>query len=72
MKTTQLQFVREHLLRHGYITRNFCLQNYISRLGSRICDLKSEGLCITGENFKTENGTDYIYRLIKKEQGKLL
>ena len=72
MKITQLEFVRLQLLENGFITRNFCLRNYISRLGSRICELKQEGMCITGENFKTENGTDYIYRLKKREQGKLI
>lgn len=71
MQKTQLQFIRDHLKQNGHITRNFCLQNYISRLGARISDLKSEGMNIKGENLKTEHGTDYIYRLIKPKQEQL-
>jgi len=68
---TQLEFIREKLLTDGYITRNYCLSRFISRLGSRILELKQEGLNIKGENLKTENGMDYIYRLVKPEQKKL-
>jgi hypothetical protein len=72
MQKTQIEFVREKLLTDGYITRNYCLQRYISRLGAITNKLKTkEGLKIKGENLKTQNGTDYIYRLVKPEQKKL-
>lgn len=69
MKQTQLQFIRNELSTRGYITRNFCLRRYISRLGARISDLKKEGMNIKGENLKTEHGLDYIYRIVEQKQG---
>jgi len=68
----QIDYVRERLLTDGHITRNQALSRYITRLASRIKDVEKEGLKIKGENLKTENGTDYIYRLVKPEQGRLL
>ena len=62
MKETQLNWIRNQLKKSGYITRNQCLQKYVTRLGARIIDLKNEGF-----NFKagyTENG-DYKYIIIK-------
>jgi hypothetical protein len=71
MNKTQLNWTREQLLTNGYVTRNQALSRYISRLGARIIDLRNEGLKIKGENLKTENGMDYIYRLVKPEQKRL-
>ena len=68
MRKTQLDFVRDELKNKGYITRNFCLKHYISRLGARINDLKREGMDIEGKNLKTDNGMDYIYHLKKPIQ----
>lgn len=56
---TQKQFVVKKLNTDGYITRNFALRNYISRLGAIICDLKSEGWNIEGKN----EDRDYIYEV---------
>jgi len=39
-EVTQKEFVRLHLLNRGYITRNYCLQNYISRLTILFIDIK--------------------------------
>jgi len=42
-KLTQKQWVLSRLKENGYITRNECLRNYISRLGAIIADLKKDG-----------------------------
>jgi len=59
----QEQFVIKHLREHGEISRNYCLQNYISRLGAIICDLKKEGYEFEAEFRKTTSGKDYVYKL---------
>lgn len=59
---TQKQIIINQLKKHGYISRNFCLENFISRLGSRIYDLQNEGFKFT-ENHKGENPRDYYYYL---------
>lgn len=64
MKKTQLQFVKDYLLEHGSISRNYCLQQYISRLGARIADLRSEGWQIEGKWKKTERGKDFVYHTV--------
>ena len=69
LNSTQRQFVLNQFRVKGYITRNECLRNYISRLGAIICDLKKEGYDIEGHNMKTENGTDYIYKIKPKQGG---
>ena len=56
---TQRKFVEQQLTEFGFITRNTCLKNYISRLGAIICLLKKQGWDISGENLKG----DYIYHL---------
>lgn len=63
----QKDFILKTLKEKGYITRNECLRNYISRLGAYICILCKEGYNITGEYIKTEFGKDFIYRLEKKQ-----
>ena len=60
-KHSQLNFVKQVLREKGEISRNFCLQNYISRLGARIIDLKAEGW-----EFETlHRDGDYVYKLKK-------
>ena len=56
---TQIEFIRRELYQQGHISRNYCLRHYITRLTSRINDLKREGWA-----FKTEryNG-DYVYHV---------
>jgi len=46
----------------GFVTRNWALQNFISRLGAIIWQLKSEGMNVTGE---WKDG-DFIYKLMDK------
>jgi hypothetical protein len=59
---TQLERVKGKILRDGYITRNECLRNYISRLSAIIYTLESKYDMI----FKTEEvGGDYKYILLK-------
>lgn len=60
----QREWVLEQLLKNGYVTRNQCLNNYISRLGAIICDLKKEGYDFTSGYVKTGYGKDYRYDLI--------
>ena len=70
MTQTQLQQIRSQLLRNGEVSRNWALRNYISRLASRINDLKNEGMEF--EKPEKRNG-DYVYKLkINKGQGELL
>jgi len=61
---SQKERILNQLKKNGYITRNQCLKNYISRLGARIKDLKNEGYIIEGKNIKTQYGEDYIYYLV--------
>lgn len=65
MKESQRERVLKKLRHDGYITRNECLRNYISRLGAIICDLKKDGY-----DFKTEDVKgDYKYTLINEPHG---
>ena len=63
MKKTQLELVKSKLLKDKFISRNWCLQRYISRLGAHTNRLKREEMNIIGEYRKTKNGRDYVYRL---------
>lgn len=56
---TQKDFVIKKLKDDGYISRNYCLQNFISRLGAIACDLKNDGWELEGKN---KDG-DYIYEV---------
>jgi len=68
MKMTQLQWVRNKLVQRGYVSRNECLRNYISRLSAIILKLKSE-LVIEGEYITKSNGSrDYVYYLIRPKK----
>ena len=61
MKLTQEQRVVGQLKEAGYISRNQCLNNYISRLSAIIVTLKRKGW-----EFKPMNvDSDYIYQVIK-------
>lgn len=67
-KQTQKEYVLEVLKRDGFITRNHCLQNYITRLTSIIDLLMKEGHKIEAGYIKVETtwgtGKDYKYTLI--------
>ena len=57
MKQTQRQRVISRLMDKGKITRNECLNNYITRLSAIILVLKQEGW-----EFETkEEKGDYVY-----------
>lgn len=71
MKKTQEERVKEILRENGKISRNHCLQNYISRLGAIIFDLKEQGWDITGEWVKTERGKDFVYTLSDRPKKKI-
>lgn len=59
MKKSQKKIVIDWLNTNGEVTRNQCLQNYISRLGAIIQVLENEGWV-----FKTSRrGNDYVYTL---------
>lgn len=63
MKNSQLQLVKKQLLETGQVSRNWCLQNYISRLSALVLLLKEDGFEIEGEFVKTPKGKDFIYKL---------
>ena len=74
-KQSQKTFVKQELAKHGFITRNKCLRNYVSRLSAIIFDLKDEGF-----EFETkfvENTTaygterDFVYLWKNRKDGKL-
>jgi hypothetical protein len=60
-KAKQLDFIRKKLLSKGSISRNYCIENRILRLASRIFELRDSGMKITGKEI---NG-DFIYTLKK-------
>lgn len=62
---TQEKFVEAVLKKKGKISRNFCLQRYISRLSAIIFTLKTKGYKIEGQFVKTKHGRDYVYYLTK-------
>lgn len=62
MKQSQKQKVLKYLRENGFVTRNWALQNYISRLSAIMLDLKNEGV-----NFEAgDKGNDYVYTLKDK------
>jgi len=66
MKQAQIDIVKRELQEKGFITRNWCLKNYISRLGAIIHLLKKE-MDIKGKYHKYEYGKDYVYYLPSHE-----
>ena len=69
-KMTQREFVEMNLKKNGCIDRNFCLQNYITRLTSIIYLLKNDGWEFEIERPKVQTpwgtGRDYRYVLVKQ------
>lgn len=59
---TQKDRVVSKLLKDGFITRNECLRNFISRLGAIICDLEREGWEFEAKYTKDR---DYLYKVLK-------
>lgn len=62
-KVSQKDIVLKQMRAEGFVTRNWCLQHFISRLSAIMLDLKNEGV-----NFKTEHmeSGDYKYTLLDK------
>lgn len=69
---TQESWVKEQLEIRGFITRNECLQRYISRLSAIIQDLEEDGYSFKAYFIKTINGMDYKYELERKPEQKQL
>ncbi len=59
---TQKQWAIEQLKEFGEVSRNGALKNYISRLGSIVCNLRKEGW----ELDTSRREGDYVYKLIAK------
>ena len=65
-KESQKDKVLIQLLNRGEVTRNWCLQKYISRLSAIIYQLKKEGW-IFKEFYRAENGgKNYVYEVMRK------
>lgn len=62
MKQTQVDRVKQRLISNGFITRNECLRNRITRLAAIMDILKKRGWEYTAE----DKDDDYIYTLITK------
>jgi len=58
---SQTEKVIEQLKENGFVSRNWALQNYISRLGAIICNLKKEGWKFRADYYKTQWGKDFRY-----------
>ena len=72
---SQKEFVKQELVKNGFITRNKCLRNYVSRLSAIIFLLKEEGFEFETkfvEN-KTTYGTerDFVYFWKNQKDGRL-
>jgi len=72
MKETQIQFVKRHLLDYGEISRNYCLQNFITRLASIIPILHNQGFITKADYRKTQRGKDFVYTLISAPYKKVV
>ena len=68
MKAKQKDWIIAELTASGYITRNYCLRNYISRLASHINVLEKEGWEFATEKIETQTqwgkGYDYKYNVV--------
>ena len=67
---SQLEFIKARLQETGEVSRNECLQRYVSRLGARINDLKQLGWQFETETRPTvkpdgSKGKDFVYKLKK-------
>ena len=68
---SQKEKIIEQLKLNGYVSRNWCLQNFISRLGALIYILKNEGWEFDEKKtgyYSYENEKDYLYYINKLNQ----
>lgn len=68
MKRTQKEWVVEKLREDGFVSRNACLKNYVSRLSAIIAVLEAEGFAFDAKFVDGERGRDYIYRVVSTPQ----
>ena len=59
---TQLNKIREELLKNNKVSRNWCLSWFCTRLGAHIITLKREGFEFNPHN----EGGDYVYEVVKR------
>jgi hypothetical protein len=64
MKETQQKYVTDFLKKEGYISRNQCLQQRITRLGAIIFTLKEMGYQFEPKWVKENGGRNFYYYLI--------
>ena len=67
---SQEQFVVNELLKNGKISRNQCLQRYITRLGALIYIIKNKNpqWKISAKFEKINGGKDYVYYLDNRDE----
>ena len=67
---SQEQYVVNELLKNGKISRNQCLQRYITRLGALIYIIKNKNPQweISAKFVKINGGKDYVYYLDNKDE----
>ncbi len=65
---SQQDLIVKKLRENGSVSRNWALQNYISRLGAIICNLKKEGWDFSGEYVKNGSGKDFVYSVLNDPQ----
>ena len=64
------EYVINELLKNGKISRNQCLQKYITRLGALIYIIKNKNPDweISAKFVKINGGKDYVYYLDNKDE----
>lgn len=60
---TQENIIVNQLKANGFISRNWCLANFISRLGAITNKMEKKGWVFNPHYIKTEKGKDYVYEL---------
>jgi len=65
MKKSQETFVIDQLKLNGYISRNLCLQERITRLGAIICNLKASGWDFDAKYVRENGGKNFYYYVTK-------
>jgi hypothetical protein len=64
---SQVQFIRDHLIDHGYITEVIARSYGVRRLASRIHDLRKELVHVTVEYRRDDMGVRYAYYALSTE-----
>ena len=67
-RNAQISKVINQLKERNYVTRNWALRNYISRISAIILDLKNKNEGFEFESFYHKNkkgNKDYVYKLIQ-------